>query len=348
VIECSVPPGGPPLDSVRVDASANPDRPATAFSVPRRVATLVAKSVLSVGLLVWLLSGVDLARLWASLRAASWGWLLAALALYFTMLLVSAWRWGVLLRAQGIRASVRHLLSSFLVATFFNNFLPSNIGGDVVRIRDTAGHTGSRTLATTVVLVDRALGLLALVLTAALGATIAGRLLQPQATLLSPWLLWAGFGVGAGLWAQAVRSPWSVLRLAKPLRRLHAEWVDARIERMVNGLERFRDRPAALAASAGGALFVQLTIVAFYAAIARSMDVPISPWHLAVIVPVSLVVQMLPISMNGFGVREATFVTYFALLGLPAEPALLMSFVGAALVMCWSLAGAVVHVTRHG
>jgi hypothetical protein len=92
---------------------------------------------------------------------------------------------------------------------------------------------------------------------------------------------------------------------------------------------------------------VQLLLVGFYGAIARGLHIPISLSHLAVLVPVSFVVQMIPISMNGFGVREATFVSYFAVLGLPAESALLLSFVGAALVMVWSLAGALVHVTRR-
>ena len=71
------------------------------------------------------------------------------------MILVSAWRWGLLLNAQGLVFSFSRLTSSFLVATFFNNFLPSNIGGDVVRIADTAPAAGSKTLATTVVLIDR-------------------------------------------------------------------------------------------------------------------------------------------------------------------------------------------------
>ena len=59
---------------------------------------------------------------------------------------------------------------------FFNNFLPSNIGGDVVRIADTAPAAGSKTLATTVILVDRVLGLTALVIVAASGALVASLL----------------------------------------------------------------------------------------------------------------------------------------------------------------------------
>ena len=88
-------------------------------------------------------------------------------------MLVATWRWGVLLVPQGVDLGHRRLLSSYLVATFFNNFLPSNIGGDVIRIRDTAGPAESRTLAATVVLIDRGIGLMGLVLVAAMGATAA-------------------------------------------------------------------------------------------------------------------------------------------------------------------------------
>jgi hypothetical protein len=57
-------------------------------------------------------------------------------------------------------------------------------------------------------------------------------------------------------------------------------------------------------------------------------------------------VQMLPLSVNGFGVREATFGFYFSRLGLPLESALLVSFMGAVLIMLFSLSGAVVYIGR--
>ena len=55
------------------------------------------------------------------------------------MLGLATWRWRVLLTAQGYPAPLRRLTASYLVATFFNNFLPSNVGGDVVRVRDGRG-----------------------------------------------------------------------------------------------------------------------------------------------------------------------------------------------------------------
>jgi hypothetical protein len=55
---------------------------------------------------------------------------------------------------------------------------------------------------------------------------------------------------------------------------------------------------------------------------------------------------MLPISVNGLGLREATFSFYFSRLGLPIESAVLLSLMGAALIMVFSLSGAAVYVTR--
>ncbi len=306
----------------------------------------VLKIVVSGGLLWLLFSRVDIARLWSVARNASATWLLAALGLYLAMVLASAWRWGLLLRAQGLHFTFRTLASSFLVATFFNNFLPSNIGGDVVRIADTAAAAGSKTLATTVVLIDRGIGLLGLVLMAAIGAST-GPHFAASAGQVGAGMLWAGFGAATLIAAPALLVPQALARILQPLRALHSAWVDERIARLTGALDRFSEAPAALAGCFAGAVFVQSMLVGFYLAIAHSMAVPITFTDLAVIVPVSFIVQMVPISVNGFGVREATFGFYFGILGLPLESALLVSFVGAALIMLFSLSGGALYLARR-
>ena len=313
---------------------------------PSRARSLVitaVKAAVSLGLLTLLFSRVDVARLWSVARQASPAWLAAALLLYFAMVMASIARWGVLLRAQHVRLPYSFLTQSFLVATFFNNFLPSNIGGDVVRITDTARAAGSKTLATTVVLIDRGLGLLGLALMAATGATLMQRM---SVGPVGPVMLWTGFAVGAIVATPALLMPESATRLLQPLRVFHQEWVDARLEKLTYALTRFKETPRALAACFAGAVVVQAILVGFYAAIARSMHIPIGFAELAVIVPVSFIVQMIPLSVNGFGVREATFGFYFTRLGLPLESALLVSFVGAALIMLFSLSGGVAYLRR--
>ena len=91
---------------------------------------------------------------------------------------------------------------------------------------------------------------------------------------------------------------------------------------------------------------MQGLVVLFYVAVVHALQIPATPWDLAVIVPLSLILQMAPVSVNGFGVREAAFSFYFTRIGLPVESAVLLSLVGAGLMMLHSLSGAAVYVTR--
>jgi len=317
----------------------------TSTSSGRRYAITALKlsvSAILLGVLFW---RIDFGSLWATARTASVSWLFGALLVYGVVVAASVWRWHLLLVAQGVDIAVSRLVSSYLVALFFNNFLPSNIGGDVIRIRDTARPAGSKTLATTVVLVDRALGLMALVLVAAFSATLVAGSRRAAMPIWPSWL-WAGFLIGAAASAPAVLSPAGFGRLLQPLTVFHPEWVGERIEKLTSVLSRFRDRPVALAACFSGAIFVQATIVVYYFIVAYALHMQVTFWDLAVIVPLSFVVQMLPVSLNGFGVREATFAAYFRGIGQPIESAVLMSLVAAAGVMLFSLSGAGVWFAR--
>ncbi len=305
-----------------------------------------AKIVVSLLLLAFLFSRLDIARLWASARQASLPWLAAALMLYTLNVAASVWRWHLLLEAQDVRMPRRTLFGSFLVANFFNNFLPSNIGGDVIRIRDTASAAQSTTLAATVVLVDRGLGLMGLVLIAAMGATMAVSLHGQGVLPIWPSWLWAGFVVGAAIAVPAMYSPAGLGRLLQPLTFLHPEWVGNQIRMLTDTLGRFREKPSSVIRCFGGAVLVQGLVVAFYLAVVHALNIPVTAADLAVIVPLSLIVQMLPVSVNGFGVREATFSFYFTRVGLPIESAVLLSLVAAGLTMIHSLSGAAVYVTR--
>src|SRR5437763_6823654 len=199
-------------------SSAQPDR-----SSARHYVLLAVKIAVSIILLTILFSKIDVGQLWRGVRSASFVWLAVALALYSVNILASVWRWHLLLHAQSVFIQRRRLLSSFLVANFFNNFLPSNVGGDVIRISDSAKYTKSKTIATLVVLMDRGLGVLALVLVAAIAATAAVSI-HPVAAPIWPIWLWAGFFGGAAASAPALLAPDGFGRLLRPLMVFHPEW----------------------------------------------------------------------------------------------------------------------------
>ena len=202
----------------------------------RRYVLLAVKLSVSVILLVVLFSRIDVVAAVARPR----GWRRCPgcsprIVVFGCSTIGAVWRWNLLLKAQRIEVTFPSLLGSFLVATYFNNFLPSNIGGDVIRIGDTARHTNSKTLATTVVLMDRILGLIALVFVAALGATAIGRL-HPAAAPIWPIWLWAGFLAGAAATTPAVFAPAGFGRLLRPLTVFHPEWVGDRITTLTGAL----------------------------------------------------------------------------------------------------------------
>ncbi|MGE3704923.1 MAG: YbhN family protein [Vicinamibacterales bacterium] len=302
--------------------------------------------VVSLALLGLLLSRVDRDALLASVRHASLPWLAIALGVYFVHVLTGAWRWRLLLGAQNVHVPHRELLSSLLVSYFFNNFLPSNIGGDVVRIRDTARPARSKTIATLVILADRVLGVIGLFLVAAVASTVAFETRGTAGAPMLPVWLWAILFAGIAGVAPALLIPTRLTRLLAPLARLHPEWIGARLETLALTLHRFRARPAVLATCFTGAVLVQSLLVAYYLAVVYALNLPVTVWDLAVIVPVSLVVQMLPVSLNGLGLREATFSFYFTRIGLPVHHGVLLSLVAAGLAMLFSLSGAAVYMTR--
>jgi glycosyltransferase 2 family protein len=309
----------------------------------RRVLLFSAKLVVSFGLLAVLFRQTDVSAVVGRLRQVSLGWVAVALAAHGVLLVVSGWRWRRLLLTQDVHASVTALTGSCLVATFFNNFLPSNIGGDVIRIADTAPLTGSRTVATAVVLLDRALGLIALFAVAA-----AGSLMLRQSTLPGIGYLWLVLGacvLGAlGILAR----PRLIPRLLRPLRRFQEEWVEHRLDRIGTMLERVAGRRAALLEAFAGAVVVQLLVVAFYYSIASGIAVDLPFREALIIVPISLVIQLAPVSINGFGVREAVFSYFFVRLGHGVDAGLALSLAGAGLIILASLPGGLLFLLRKG
>jgi uncharacterized membrane protein YbhN (UPF0104 family) len=314
-------------------------------SAARRYLMLAVKFSVSIILLVVLFTRIDVAELWRTARLASVPWLLVAILVYAVSTAGAVWRWHLLLKAQRIAVTFRSALGTFLVATYFNNFLPSNIGGDVIRIGDMARFANSKTLSTTVVLMDRILGLMALVLVAALGATAIGRLHHVAAPIWPVWL-WAGFLAGAAATTPAVFAPAGFGRLLRPLTIFHPEWVGGRITTLTGALARFGEEPKALVMAFGGAVFVQLALVLYYFAVAYALHLDITLWDLAVVVPMSFVVQLLPVSVGGFGVREAFFSYYFHRIGQPIEDAVLLSLVAQAMLMLFSLSGLATYLWR--
>jgi uncharacterized protein (TIRG00374 family) len=266
------------------------------------------------------------------------------MALYAAILAISTWRWRVLLEAQGYTIPLAHLSGSYLVATFFNNFLPSNIGGDVVRVRDSSRLTGSTTTSLAVVAIDRILGLGALYVLA-LSAFIMGGpsvrgLAGARSVLLALGLLFAGL-------AYVFFRPGIARRVVSASGLGRLPWALKRFETVLSAVHVYRSRVHAVWLAFLGSVALQAIVVYYYFTVARALRIPLPLSACFLMVPLCTLVQTVPISFNGWGIRESVFILYFHQVGLGKDSALAFSLVGAGLIVLMSLSGAIVWTARE-
>jgi len=310
----------------------------------KRSALLVAKIAVSIALLGYLLSTTDLDALQRRVRAGDTFLLALAMALYAAILAISTWRWRVLLEAQGYTIPLAHLSGSYLVATFFNNFLPSNIGGDVVRVRDSSRLTGSTTTSLAVVAIDRILGLGALYVLALVAFLTGGPMVRELAGARSVLL---ALGLVFGGLAYVFFRPGIARRVVSASGLTRLPWALKRFETVQSAVHVYRAQMHAVWMAFLGSVALQAIVVYYYFTVARALRIPLPLSACFLMVPLCTLVQTVPISFNGWGIRESVFILYFRQVGLGRDSALAFSLVGAGLIVLMSLSGAIVWTARE-
>lgn len=278
----------------------------------RRVRLLVAaKLAVSSILLYWILSRANLGEIIAAAASASIPLLLFAYSLDFVGLLISSTRWRGLLRAQDVDVPWGFLVKSYMVANFFNNLLPSTVGGDASRAYDSY-HAASRTAdAMASVLVDRLLGLLALVLFAVVSMPFA-RELTADLPALSVWIALGGMGLLAFVWVVFFGGASVLGRLAGPLpgpiRRIAT--------RVSAAFAAYRGRHGVLGVAFALSVLLQANVVLYFVLIAAAMGLPVPTVAFLLIVPLATFVMMIPVTINGIGLRENVLALFLAVYGV--------------------------------
>jgi glycosyltransferase 2 family protein len=318
----------------------NPDTP----SGMKRGLLLAVKIGVSLALLAYLVSTTGLDALLTRIRGGDPLLFAAAVGLYGGLIVLSVWRWRLLLQAQGFPATMRHLSASYLVATFFNNFLPSNIGGDVIRVRDGSRLTGSTTTSLAVVAIDRILGLGALWLLAATTYVMGGAAVRH---LAGARVVLSGLGLVFAVLAYVFFRPGTARRLLAVFRLDRLPFVKEKFEIVQGAVHVYREQMAAVWLAFAASLGLQTLVVWYFYAVAHALRIPLTLPACFIMVPLCTLVQTVPVSFNGWGVRESLFVIYFAQVGLPKDSALAFSLVGAGLIVMLSLSGALVWASRR-
>ncbi|MDD5678313.1 MAG: lysylphosphatidylglycerol synthase transmembrane domain-containing protein [Kiritimatiellae bacterium] len=297
--------------------------------------------------------GVSLLLLFFTLRLIDWreslelagransGMMAVAVGLLFAERILSTNKWLLLLRAKCSRITFWRLLVINFIGGFWGLVLPSSVAADIVRGYYLAKSTANVSLAVTSMLVDRFMGALSLVL---LGCA-------------SAWMVGDTFGlVNARLISAGVAAA-CALGIALMFHDGFIGWVDRQIIRHVARLKvirpvrgwlascfEYRQYPNTLVASFLLTIFVQILRILVFYAVALSFGIRVPVMYYFIFVPLITALIMLPVSVNGIGVREGSFVAFFALVGVPTSEAFIISFAVSVLTTLMTAAGGIFYM----
>lgn len=264
------------------------------------------KVAVSATLLFLLFRNLGLRQILDQFGAAEAALLLLTSLLPVGQVAIAAWRWQILLRQQGVPVDFRSLFKIYLMSDFLNLFMPSIVMGDAfraVRLRrftETAGATVPS------VILDRACGLAALVIIGILGVAV----------IRWPDRFWP---IAVGL---LVVVAMAYLYVTGPVRRWIVPgsanlWFGLRpvVLQLLDGLQPSR----ALGQVAAISFFFQVNVVFIVWLYALILNLNVDFPQLLVVIPATTIVELVPISINGIGVREGTLAFLFTQMGLRAE-----------------------------
>lgn len=309
----------------------------------KRILLPIIQVAITIGLLWWIFhkpeTRADMAK---ALREANLIWLVPGILSVGIACLLQNERWRLLMKVQGISMGWFRTLRVYFIGLFFNLFLLGATGGDVVKIfyamRETASKKSAAFLS---VLVDRLMGLLALVAVTVVLVTFRYDILKQKPALLS-----ACGGIMA-LMVGIVFAGFLVDRfdLAKKLpKRLPFH---AKILEFALAFSIYTRDGKTMALTFGLSIFAHLlNFLAFYFA-ARAFNLftgPSGVLDVFSVLPIINTITALPLSLSGVGVREELFKQLFSLFGVEQNYSVMISISGFMMTVFWALVGGVTYL----
>ena len=271
-----------------------------------------------------------------------------AASLAFTPLvhLQSTVKWYALTRAAGMSVPLRRLYYFFVVGRFYNLILPSNIGGDLIRIRMLGVASGRSADAAATVFVERLTGLITLVVFAFLATGVAA--VDLEAVRLVYALVVAVSGLGAICWAILDERP---VRWLAALAAGHTPIADKVLDSIVmfrRSIVAFRDMPSAIAVALGNSvIFYVMTVVNVWLAV-RVFESGVGISTMLVAVPILMFLVNIPLSVGNVGVVEFAYTFVLGAFGVSPQAALSAALLMRVKMVLAAAGGGVVHALSGG
>jgi uncharacterized protein (TIRG00374 family) len=239
-------------------------------------------------------------------------------------LVISAWKWDWALRLHDLRYPYPFVLRSLCIGFFFNNFLPTAVGGDGYRVLRTLPHDSYRSRALSAVIVERGMGFLALIILGTVGAMrLAGHHALAHQYLYILLTL-ALFGIGAFI---ALQRGW--------LQRLAHRWQGIpALNSVHHNIGLLRSRQGEWLGLIAGSFAFQLVSIGVIFLLLNGLGANATPSQCALIAAAVGVAAALPISVNGVGVMEGAMVAAAVALTIDYEQALIAAFARRVLAVC--------------
>jgi len=294
---------------------------------------LLVRALVTVLMFVLILRTVEVGEVWDTLQRARPGFLVAALLSQFLATTVAAYRWYLVMRNLGFGQGPSFYWRSYFKGTFFNQGLPTSIGGDALRILDVAKLGFRKRDAFYAVFVDRVFGLVSLVF------------INLVALAATPALLPREVFYFIGLFGLAALSGFAIAMFVHRVLPAHGSPWLGKVRVLSQRLHRAasRDRLQILVFSL---LVHLLSLVCIYAT-ALAVGLPYGFGTYLVIVPPAFLFTLIPISLAGWGVREGAMVALFSLIGADKAAVLTLSVLYGLTLIVVSLPGLMVYLRGH-
>jgi uncharacterized protein (TIRG00374 family) len=303
------------------------------------------KLAIGLGLLAALALTMDWREIGTALARADLGMLAAATLLLGLNMPISSFKWGLLLQAQGIRPGQLAMLRAYWIGSFAGNYLPGNVGGDVVRAvvircRDRLAEVVSS------ILVERLTGLFMLLLLAAACLLAAPAPFAAVSLLLPLWLL-------VSCLLPAVAGVMLAGPFAEPLLAGFAARAGlvgkmaGKLLKLSRATGRYLRRPGLLLATLPLSAAFYAILVLFQLLVLRALDAPVSLVQVALVAPIIPLVGMLPVAPNGLGLTEVAFTVLYSQLGVPEEVAFAAALLRRLIAVLVSLVGGLFWLTER-
>ncbi|HHL39513.1 MAG TPA: flippase-like domain-containing protein [Deltaproteobacteria bacterium] len=305
----------------------------------KKALTTLVKVAVSGTIMFFLLRSVDTGKFWEMLRATSPAAIAASALIYTGLQCVTTYRWSVIL-GKDMTVPYPKLFSIYFIGMFFNNFLPTLVGGDVIKGYYLYKLTGRGGPALASIFMDRYSGFTALMFITFLALFPGYPLIKGTGLALFFALLLGGYVlVSLVLWTDRLHG-----RAMSVLARIRFYGINEKIDKFYRVLMSYRSERAILAKVFAFSLIVQGGVIIGYYVLARGMGMEVSLAHFFLYIPLTTAASMVPISLAGLGIREGVFVFLFTKAGASVEEALGLSLLWFAIMVAVSLIGGIEYI----